>query len=115
MASVETKPGLLELTAEMFRPAIGKIFIFKRPVGQEGAGGGCAELRLVEVKSSGNGSGRFRASFSLLFELIDGMQPLGPGLHRLEHPNFRQEDWHIARVQVFGRDPGRAYYESVFG
>ena len=126
MSAVETKPGLRELTAEMFRSAVGVTFIFKRPAEQQTVLGGCVGLKLVEVKSfehrvpagrvSGeSGSANFRAPFSLLFELPDGMAPLGLGLHRIEHPDFLPEDWHVARVHVFGRDPKKAYYESVFG
>lgn len=126
MSAVETKPGLRDVSADMFRSAVGATFVFRRPAPKQATSGGYVELKLVEVKSfehrvpagraSGeSGSANFRAPFSLLFELPDGMAPLGPGLHRIEHPDFLPEDWHVARVHVFGRDPKKAYYESVFG
>ncbi len=123
MAAVDDKPGLRELTADMFRSAVGQIFVFRRPAEQQTISGGIVELRLVEVKSlvsargssSDSGLAKFRDPFSLLLELVEGIPPLGPGLHRIEHPDFLPEDWHVGRVHVVGGDPKKAYYEAVFG
>lgn len=118
MQATESKPGLRELTAEMVRAKTGETFRFRRPGGQEQLSGGIAELKLIEVQSYAQPapaeSSRFRSPFSLLFELNDDMPPLGPGLHRIEHPDFAAEAWHIARVHVPERDPAKKYYESVF-
>ena len=127
MSALDTKPGLRELTEEMFHAAVGQTFKFKRPTEQQMTSGEYIELKLVQVKGFANrvvastmgraqgGSAAFRIPFSLLFELEDGTLPLGAGLHRIEHPDFLPEDWHIARVHVSGRDPKKAYYEAVFG
>lgn len=118
MQLVETKPGLRELTLEMVRSKTGEIFKFRRPAGQEGISSRIVELKLVEVTSYASpasaDAARFRNPFSLLFELNNDMPQLGAGLHKLEHPEFAEDDWHIARVHVAGRDPAKKYYESVF-
>ena len=123
--ATETKLDLRTLTAEMVRPLVGQTFVFQRPVEQQTISGGRVELELLEVASHdgvvqresaypGSHLKRSRVPFSLLFVLKENLPALEVGLHRLKHEAFQQELWHIARVHVPGRDPGRAYYEAVF-
>lgn len=125
MSTLDTRPGLRELSAEMFSPRVGEVFIFRRPAHPDSASKDYVELKLVDVKafsalqagthsSENSGIAPERAAFSMLFELSEGISPPGAGLHRIEHPEFQPEEWYIARVKVFGRDPKKAYYEAVF-
>lgn len=125
-AATGIKHELRNLAAEMLRPYIGKVFVFKRPADQQELSGGRVELELLTVTSHDRvmqiesarpekQGARLRAPFSLLFVLKEGTPPLGWGLHLLQHEDFAAEEWHVARVHVVGRNPARAYYESVFG
>jgi len=117
--------GITDLSAEALQPYIGQRLVFQRPAGEEHITGGRVELELMRVTVSEGASKeaadperypkRKRVSFSALFVLPEGAQPLGMGLHRLMHPDFEAEEWFLSRVMVRDGDVRRAYYEAVFG
>jgi uncharacterized protein DUF6916 len=111
--------GIGEMTAEMWVPLVGEVFMFVPSAGDAGASAEPTALELLDVSqyASRTRSGNQhppREPFSLLFTLRS-LTPLGKGLHRLVHEAFAPDDLLLSRVLVPGRDPRATYYEAVFG
>ena len=114
-----SKPRMQDYTAELFEPLVGRVFVFRRPEGQAPESVALELLRVtagpaMPAAAARNPQLRSR-SFSLMFALQPGMEPLGKGLHVLCYDDFEPCEWFLTRVVVPTGDPRVAYYEAVFG
>jgi len=120
----QTRLRIEDVTAESFLPFVGRKFTFHCPAQGGNSTASSVNLKLASVMRHENISRiesgipairgkRRRESFSLLFELR-GEDPLGPGLHQLEHPDFEASPLLLSQVCGSKRD-STMYYEAVFG
>lgn len=119
MASVAAtgKIGLADFAADRFEALVGQTIVFERPADSGTSAMEAASMRLLEVKRGAKSPAVRREPFSVLFAMKD-QPPLGPGLHRLAHPDFEPAELLITRVMApkyEALDPTGMYYEVVFG
>jgi len=105
----ESRQGI-PLTADAFEARLEEEFVFGRPEGGE------ARLKLISLRRLPRHELTDREPFSMIFVMKD-QEPLGPGLHRLLHPDLESFDMFISRVTVprlQKADPAGMFYEAIF-
>jgi len=101
-----------QYTMDAFASRVGEIFSFHQTADANSAP---VQLELVEVEASRHRpESGVRQSFSLMFALRSSDATNESTLH-LRHDDFEACSWFVNRVVAPKRDPGRAYYEAVFG
>ena len=119
--SLSGRFGLDEVQADTFLRYLGRTLMFR---GSQAPQSSPTELTLVKVTRHSKPAGiesrgltiqemRPREPFSLLFEKKND-RPLGPGLQRLEHPDFENFELLLSRVGRPSPD-GAICFEAVFG